>query len=847
VVKLVDAGERMPVRLVQENGETISLDATSIDIVVERQISNFGIPFFDAKKLGIDLNQAAVAIEIQGVFADDTGQEETSSAVAFFDFHQPQQLFTPRPDSGGGGGMTGGSMPSAFNTQGAMGVSAIGSTGLGSGGGFSGGFGGGFGGGLGGHPTSSSDLGNRILQHWSKRYIDLPIGYWVEQATLLDNPVKAGLQLWLKPENIVGNPNTSVETWNDASGNGRHATQSNAGLRPFHRIASTGGLAEVVFNGSDRLDIPYSAFLNSEEFSIFAIARNFSTGVKPILKSATGGYSLSFDQGNTRVVAGWDESGVADTQASSAGSSRSFSTQLICYTMDDTDANAEADTVKIYSRGEEVGSKTSGVDYTPATSGVLHIGHDTTTSLDGAIQEVLIYNRAVTTDERNQIEGYLARKYGLHLLEGKYEGLAQYSYDHKHLRVGFDKELVGSVQEPHGFLNQRRKTNMVLGSISSGAAVLPVTDGDPREWFELTENNRNMRIVFKESDNAASYRKTSGGQEYFGTVTAVTSNQITVNLSQGSATHATGDQVWIEPFDYGDASGLNGNDLSPVLIIPVKNADTFEESALPNKAVGPEFPAHQNGAARDTGGGLDRTDEYIAYLFSKAITSDYITLGKAVNAAGNLTLNKAFTTSISQSSSGHNSRVTVTQSHETSLGLLADTINTNLGVGQAPVIEGFSGGKSGKKVKSGGDKTQDIIGILANSNNFLNFQPSNRIAKVIDVASGFVQDTIYNTPEAQGDYIRGIQIPYNSLATKGKSNLDSEVAQRNFFLTTEGNTSDKLSSINSVHASRLFSHTAEGHFKNGISGIVTDFNVHREAEMKAYDFSLKFIAADIIL
>jgi hypothetical protein len=837
----------MPVRLVQENGETISLDATSIDIVVERQISNFGIPFFDAKKLGIDLNQAAVAVEVQGVLADDVGQEETSSATALIDFYQPQQLFTPRPDSGGGGGMTGGQMPSAFNTQGAMGVSAIGSTGLGSGGGFSGGFGGGFGGGLGGHPTSSGDLGNRILQHWSKRYIDLPLAYWVEEATALDNPVKTGLQLWLKPENIVGNPNTSVETWNDASGNGRHATQSTAGLRPFHRTASTGGLAEVVFNGSDRLDIPYSAFLNSEEFSIFVIARNFSTGVKPILKTASNGYSLSFDQGNTRVVAGWDESGSADTQASSAGSSRSYSTQLLCYTMDDTTGNAQADTVKIYSRGEEVGSKTSGVDYTPATSGTLYIGHDTSTSLNGAVQEILIYNKVVTTDERNQIEGYLARKYGLHLLEGKYEGLAQYSYDHKHLRVGFDKELIGSVKEPHGFLNQRRKTNMVLGSISSGAAVLPVIGGDPREWFELTENNRNMRIVFKENDDAASYRKTSGGQEYFGTVTAVTSNQITVNLSQGSATHAIGDQVWIEPFDYGDASGLNGNDLSPVLIIPVKNADTFEEGALPNKAVGPEFPAHQNGDARDTGGGLDRTDEYIAYLFSKAITSDYITLGKAVNAAGNLTLDKAFTTAISQSSSGHNSRLTITQSHATSLGKLSDKINTNLGVGQAPIIDGFTGGKSGKRVKSGGDKAQDLIGILANSNNFLNFIPSNRIAKVIDVASGFVQDTFYNSPDAQGDYIRGIQIPYNSLATKGKSNLDTEVAQRNFFLTTEGNTSDKLSSVNSIHASRLFSNTAEGHFKNGISGIVTDFVTHREAEMKAYEFSLKFIAADIIM
>ena len=34
---------------------------------------------------------------------------------------------------------------------------------------------------------------------------------------------------------------------------------------------------------------------------------------------------------------------------------------------------------------------------------------------------------------------------------------------------------------------------------------------------------------------------------------------------------------------------------------------------------------------------------------------------------------------------------------------------------------------------------------------------------------------------------------------------------------------------------------------NGISGLITEFNVHREAEMKAYEFSLKFIAADIII
>ena len=49
----------MPVRLVQENGNTISLDATSIDMVVERQQSAFGIPLADAKKMAIDFEPSS--------------------------------------------------------------------------------------------------------------------------------------------------------------------------------------------------------------------------------------------------------------------------------------------------------------------------------------------------------------------------------------------------------------------------------------------------------------------------------------------------------------------------------------------------------------------------------------------------------------------------------------------------------------------------------------------------------------------------------------------------------------------------------------------------------------------
>ena len=178
----MEPGERMPIRLVQENGETISLDATSVDIVVERQASNFGIPFFDAKKMGIDLNQASVAVEIQGVFADETGQEVTSQSQAIIDFYQPQQLISENANAGKGGG-TSGKEQSLYNKkkssseQTGIGVKESGK-GLGKGGGV----------GRPGAPLFHPALGSSVLDDWQLRYMNLPEAYWVEQNTALDNP-----------------------------------------------------------------------------------------------------------------------------------------------------------------------------------------------------------------------------------------------------------------------------------------------------------------------------------------------------------------------------------------------------------------------------------------------------------------------------------------------------------------------------------------------------------------------------------------------------------------------------------------------------------------------------------
>ena len=848
----MDEGERLPVRLVQENGDTISLDATSVDIVVERVQSNFAMPLMDAKRMGIDLNQSSVQIEIQGVLADDDGQEVTAQATAILDFYQPQQMVTWGRPSAGGGGSIGGPISSGFNTQGSTGAFLGGSTGLGGTTGNGGSFSGGMGGSLGGTVIDINDLGNRILQYWNFKHIDFPVAYWVEESGALLNPVSSGLQLWLKADALTHASGTALVSWADSSGNNRLASQPDSSKQPTYRTEGVNGHPYVRFNGSDEfMEVAFSAFLNTEEFTVFTVAKHGATGGdQPIFSSIEGttgggdaaGYALVHDASNKDASAIWREASTDDLITSAANSVKNTDAFILTYTMDDTDANAQADTAKLFINGDEKVSKTSGVDYVPNTAANLKIGVMNTDFFQGDIYEILIYNRVLTTSERENVEGYLSYKYGINLPAGhEYAGTAQYSHNSKHVRLAFDRHMVASKNEPYGFFNKQRDTGMVIASGGVSGNTLTVTGGQPNQWFEPTESERLNRVFFF---RGSSFVTDSVGDIFSGSVVSVTADALTINPHSPGVTLQASDKIYIAPINYSNP-GLIGRTGSPVIILPIKNADTFNESATPEKAVGPEFPTHQDGSARD-GNTFTRTDEYITSLVSKALTASYIDLGKAVDASGNTTMDKAFSVAIAKSAHDRDCRLTITQQYASSLGALSDTINTTLGVGQMPVTQGFSGGRSGKRVKSGGDKAQDLLGILANSNNYAGNPDLNFATKILSMGVDFLENQI-KPVDHTGDYIRGIQIPYLTHVTKGKNALDSHVAQRNFFLTTEGSTGGKLSSINEIHASRLFSHSAEGHRKNGISGLVTDLSVSREAEMKAYEFSLRFEAADIIL
>lgn len=70
----------LPIRLVQENGKLIELDATNMTLTTERKVGGAPLPFTGSLRFGADFNVNTALINIQGVITDD--REGSSSAKA---------------------------------------------------------------------------------------------------------------------------------------------------------------------------------------------------------------------------------------------------------------------------------------------------------------------------------------------------------------------------------------------------------------------------------------------------------------------------------------------------------------------------------------------------------------------------------------------------------------------------------------------------------------------------------------------------------------------------------------------------------------------------------------------
>ena len=214
-----------------------------------------------------------------------------------------------------------------------------------------------------------------------------------------DLPVVAGLGVWLKADAIQPNDATQgrvygsssfVAQWNDASGSGQHARQATAAVQPQYLVNNLNGLPTVKWDGTGK-------FLQGPSLTpvktIFAVAKKDAEAT-----SLDGLFCASPSQDNQNIRGNatlWSAPGNGSNGADFSNGGQSYV----------NGASGFAHNGQWHILMQESASSPL------FTYQLGQIAYNR--FLNGRIAEIIIYDRALTTDEMNAVGSYLTDKYAI--------------------------------------------------------------------------------------------------------------------------------------------------------------------------------------------------------------------------------------------------------------------------------------------------------------------------------------------------------------------------------------------------------------------------------------------------
>jgi hypothetical protein len=230
-----------------------------------------------------------------------------------------------------------------------------------------------------------------------------------------------GLSLWLKADAGVTLSGSDVTAWADQSGNGRNATPYNPTDKPL-------------FNASDKNGNPTISLTSMSD----ELERVFTISSNPLGASGSTAFSVQYVED---VCGAGDDNGpifgnfggsetqthypygpdclVYDAFATTSRKVELTPPTAITATWSIYSVHSTNGEWKDYVNGQLMHSDSSNI-YNNSVGGddtTLYIGKQTangTFSLKGKVAEVIVYNRVLTTEERQQVEAYLNSKYAIY-------------------------------------------------------------------------------------------------------------------------------------------------------------------------------------------------------------------------------------------------------------------------------------------------------------------------------------------------------------------------------------------------------------------------------------------------
>ena len=195
----------------------------------------------------------------------------------------------------------------------------------------------------------------------------------------------------------------SVSQWNDKSGNGNHATQSNASNRPVTGSRAIGGKNALEFSnaGSQSMSMPALDIIGREAWAVFVLD-SYATTASQLILGGGGNVQVGVNSG-TQNLRLWCAANPYSADTKSTATVAVSSPTLAGWL-------AHTDTKKFSINGT---LQTTGDTYNSGSMSATNIGRGQYAIMDGAIGEIVVTSGVLSTDDRQRLEGYLAHKWGL--------------------------------------------------------------------------------------------------------------------------------------------------------------------------------------------------------------------------------------------------------------------------------------------------------------------------------------------------------------------------------------------------------------------------------------------------
>lgn len=250
-------------------------------------------------------------------------------------------------------------------------------------------------------------------------------------AATFPGAIAENIQLWLKAD--AGLSSTSVAQWLDQSGNGMDATQSAASSQPSQQLAGINFNPAVEFDGSnDRLVTQLSINANTKpELTVLSVYQPDKDAAGAVWGEDNGGWDRFIIDGN------WANGGINNLVSNGSGGNKDIPNLYVPY--QNTLATIVYDQAtsfgsQVYVNGLIARRFTANQSGTSNPMMIGAIGKDRW-NFDGKIAEVIVYDKILSTIERNKAESYLGLKYGLTL-------------NHDYLASDYDEDGTGQSAIP---------------------------------------------------------------------------------------------------------------------------------------------------------------------------------------------------------------------------------------------------------------------------------------------------------------------------------------------------------------------------------------------------------------